>query len=211
MLWRDRDGGRLSLAVTTLFWGASAVLQFAVLRWATERLGLSLAVAAYLQAAVAVGLIAGAAVAGRHITLANAPRMLSAGVLLGALVAVGPWLSNAWSATALLLAVGTVGGVLMVPMNALLQHRGYTLLTPGRSIAVQGFNENASVLVMLAVYAWTVSLEVPIQPLMTAFGLAVAASMALIAWRFRRLTSIRAQRDLPGNSQVAEGRSSKGL
>jgi len=186
-LWRDRGGGRLSLAVTTLFWGASAVLQFAVLRWATERLGLSLAAAAYLQAAVAVGLIAGAAVAGRHVTLANAPRMLAGGVVLGALVALGPWLDDPWSATVLLLAVGTVGGVLMVPMNALLQHRGYELLTPGRSIAVQGFNENASVLAMLAIYAWTVWLEVPIQPLMTGFGLAVAAAMALLAWRYRRL------------------------
>jgi LPLT family lysophospholipid transporter-like MFS transporter len=191
MLWRDRDGGRLSLAVTTLFWGASAVLQFAVLRWATERLGLSLAAAAYLQAAVAVGLIVGATLAGRHVTLANAPRMLSAGVVLGALVAVGPWLHDAWSAAALLLAVGTVGGVVMVPMNALLQHRGCALLTPGRSIAVQGFNENASVLAMLAVYAWTVSLQVPIAPLMTGLGLVVAASMTLLAWRFRRLASAR--------------------
>ncbi len=183
MLWRDRAGGRLSLAVTTLFWGASAVLQFAVLRWATERLGLSLAAAAYLQAAVAVGLIAGAGYAGRHVTLANAPRMLSGGVLLGALVAVGPWLHDPWSATALLLAVGALGGVLMVPMNALLQHRGFELLSPGRSIAVQGFNENASVLVMLALYAWTVSIELPITPTMTGFGLAVAAAMALLTWR----------------------------
>jgi hypothetical protein len=185
--------------VTTLFWGASAVLQFAVLRWATERLGLSLTAAAYLQAAVAVGLIAGAATAGRHVTLANAPRLLSAGVVLGALVAVGPWLNDPWSAAVLLLAVGTVGGVLMVPMNALLQHRGYTLLTPGRSIAVQGFNENASVLVMLGLYAWTVSLEVPIMPLMTGFGLAVAAAMALIAWRFRRQPSQRARHHVQTN------------
>jgi MFS transporter, LPLT family, lysophospholipid transporter len=191
MLWRDRAGGRLSLAVTTLFWGASAVLQFAVLRWATERLGLSLAAAAYLQAAVAVGLIAGAAYAGRHVSLANAPRMLSGGVLLGGLVAVGPWLHDPWSATALLLAVGALGGVLMVPMNALLQHRGFQLLSPGRSIAVQGFNENASVLVMLALYAWTVSIEVPITPMMTGFGLAVAAVMALLTWRLRRLTAQR--------------------
>jgi MFS family permease len=195
-LWRDRDGGRLSLAVTTLFWGASAVLQFAVLRWATERLGLSLTAAAYLQAAVAVGLIIGAAAAGRHVTLANAPRMLSAGVVLGGLVAVGPWLNDPWSAAVLLLAVGTVGGVLMVPMNALLQHRGCALLTPGRSIAVQGFNENASVLVMLGIYAWTVSLEVPIMPLMTGFGLAVAAAMALLTWRFRRLAGQRSRQSM---------------
>jgi len=194
MLWRDRDGGRLSLAVTSLFWGASAVMQFAVLRWAVERLGLSLAAAAYLQAVVAVGLVAGAAIAGRHVALVNAPRMLSAGVALGALVAIGPWVGDAWSAAALLLAIGTLGGVLMVPMNAMLQHRGCVLLTPGRSIAVQGFNENASVLAMLAVYAWTVSLEVPITPTMAVFGFGLAATMALLRWRFRRLVNERAQR-----------------
>jgi MFS transporter, LPLT family, lysophospholipid transporter len=96
-------------------------------------------------------------------------------------------------------------------MNALLQHRGYQLLTPGRSIAVQGFNENASVLVMLGIYAWTVSLEVPIMPLMTGFGLIVAGSMALIAWRFRRLLNQRAQRHRMDSAQIADGRGSKGL
>ncbi len=185
-LWSDGGGGRLSLAITTLFWGAAAVLQFAVLRWATDRLGLTLAGAAYLQAAVAVGLIAGAWLAGRHISLQQAPKVLVAGPMLGLLVAFGPWLESVAAATVLLIAVGLVGGLLMVPMNALLQHRGCQLLSPGRSIAVQGFNENVSVLALLAAYAATVRLEVPIAPLMTAFGLAVAAAMALLAWTLRR-------------------------
>ena len=175
--------GGLSLAVTTFFWGAGAMLQFAVLRWAVERLGLSLDEAAYLQAAVAVGLVVGAAVAGRHVPLVNAARMLWAGVALGALVPLSAIGARRWAAAVLLLAlIGAVGGVLVVPLNAMLQHRGCVLLTPGRSIAVQGFNENASVLAMLAVYAGTVSLEVPIMPTMGGFGLGVAAAMlALIA------------------------------
>jgi MFS family permease len=183
VLWSDREGGRLSLAVAVLFWGASAVMQFAVLRWATERLGLSLAGAAYLQASVAIGLMVGATVAGRHVTLRKAPRVLVAGVALGALVAIGPWLDDAAAAAVLMCVVGALGGLLLVPMNAQLQHRGCTLLTSGRSIAVQGFNENASVLAMLAVYAWTVSLGVPIAPLMAGLGLSVAAAMALLVWR----------------------------
>ena len=200
VLWRDREGGRLTLAVTVLFWGASAVMQFAVLRWATERLGLSLAGAAYLQASVAVGLIIGATVAGRHVTLHGAPRMLVAGVVLGVLVAAGPWLNDAAWAGVLMLLIGGLGGVLLVPMNALLQHRGRALLTSGRSIAVQGFNENASVLAMLAAYAWTVSIQVPIVPLMTGLGLGVAAAMALLAWRFRLLLRHSAQIRAPGVS-----------
>jgi MFS family permease len=208
-LWHDPHGGRLSLAITTLFWGAAAVLQFAVLRWATDRLGFSLAAAAYLQAAVALGLIAGAWLAGRHIHLHHAPRVLMAGPLLGLLVAFGPWIDSAGAAAALMMAVGLVGGLLMVPMNALLQHRGCQLLSPGRSIAVQGFNENVSVLALLAAYAATVRLDIAIVPLMTAFGLLVAGAMALIIWSLRRET--RPSAPLAATAQVLKGRSNSGL
>ena len=63
-LWADAQGC-LSMSVTTLFWGAAAVLQFAVLKWAVDHLGLSLGQAAGLQAVVAVGIVAGAALASR--------------------------------------------------------------------------------------------------------------------------------------------------
>jgi MFS family permease len=210
-LWADHGGGRLSLAITTLFWGAAAVLQFAVLRWATDRLGLTLAGAAYLQAAVALGLIAGAWLAGRYVGLQQAPRVLMVAPLLGLLVACGPWLESAAAATLLLIAVGLVGGLLMVPMNALLQHRGCQLLSPGRSIAVQGFNENVSVLALLAAYAVTVRLDVPIAPLMAAFGMAVAAAMGLIAWRLRRSTRRSIAALTPATPQVLKGRNNSGL
>src|SRR5688572_23326931 len=132
-LWRDRDGS-LSLAVTTIFWGVGATLQFAVLKWATEILDLRLAHAAYLQAAVAVGVILGAGAAGRHVRLSRAKRVLPAGVLLGLCMPVVASADSLWLAVPLLALVGVVGGVLVVPLNALLQHRGYTLLSAGRSI-----------------------------------------------------------------------------
>lgn len=185
-LWRDRLGG-LSLAVTTVFWGFGATLQFAVLKWAAESLGLPLDRAAYLQAVVAVGVVAGAAWAGRHLGLRDAPRLLPVGVLLGLLVPAVALTSSLWLALPLLMAVGAVGGVLVVPMNALLQHRGFRLLTAGRSIAVQGFHENASVLGMLALYALMLRLDLPIQWLMAGFGGSIALGMALLAWRERRL------------------------
>ena len=83
-------------------------------------------------------------------------------------------------------------------MNALLQHRGHQLLSAGCSIAVQGFFENASVLAMLAVYALLLREGVPIVPLMSAFGLAIAAGIALLMWRERRRRRHRAQRALSG-------------
>jgi MFS transporter, LPLT family, lysophospholipid transporter len=181
-LWRDADGG-LSLAVTTLFWGLGATLQFAVLRWAAEVLRLPLSQAAYLQAAVAVGVVIGAAAAGRWVPLHQAKRMLGFGVLLGLLMPVVASTTELPWAIALLAAVGVVGGLLVVPLNALLQHRGFALLSAGRSIAVQGCSENASVLAMLAAYAGLLAVGLPIVPLLWGMGLTIAAGMAALMWR----------------------------
>lgn len=183
-LWQDREGG-LSLAVTTVFWGVGATLQFIVLRWAGEQLGLPLAQAAWLQGVVALGVIAGAAAAGRWVPLHAAQRWLPCGVLLGLAMPVLAALHDLALALPLLVVVGVVGGLLVVPLNALLQHRGCQLLSAGRSIAVQGFNENASVLVMLGVYAALVALQLPLVWLMSGFGLAIAGAMTWLTWRER--------------------------
>jgi len=183
-LWRDSDGG-LSLAVTTIFWGVGATLQFAVLRWAVDELNLTLGQAAYLQAAVAVGVVAGAAAAGRLVPLSRAKRMLPAGVVLGLMMPVVASAGALSLAVPLLAIVGIVGGLMVVPLNALLQHRGHQLLSAGRSIAVQGCSENASILAMLAGYATMIALDVPIVPLMWVFGLAIAAAMATLMARLR--------------------------
>jgi hypothetical protein len=188
LLWRDCDGG-LSLAVTTIFWGVGATLQFAVLRWAADVLHLPLDRAAYLQAAVAVGVVMGASAAGRWVPLASAKRMLPAGVVLGLLMPAVASASDLWLAVALLALAGAVGGLLVVPLNALLQHRGCTLLSAGRSVAVQGFNENASVLGMLAVYAALLALDVPIVALMWGLGLSIAAAIGGLIWRERAATA----------------------
>ncbi|MFT3953264.1 MAG: lysophospholipid transporter LplT [Piscinibacter sp.] len=185
-LWRDPLGG-LSLAATTLFWGAGATLQFIVLRWAQEQLDLPLHQASMLQAAVAVGVVAGAAVAGRFVALADARRMLVFGVALGLMLPLVACMRSLWLAVPLLVLAGAVGGLMVVPLNALLQHRGCELLTAGRSIAVQGFNENASILAMLGAYAVLVAVELAIVPLMWGFGLAIAAAIACLMRRARQL------------------------
>lgn len=178
-LWRDRDGG-LSLAATTIFWGAGATLQFIVLRWAGDALGLPLHQAAGLQATVAVGVVVGAAAAGRWVALAHAKRMLACGVLLGAMLPVLASVRSWPVAIPLLLVAGAVGGLMVVPLNALLQHRGVELLSPGRSIAVQGFNENASIVVMLAGYAGLLGLGLDIRTVMWVLGLAFVLAIGLL-------------------------------
>ena len=192
-LWRDPLGG-MSLYVTTLYWGVGAVMQFAVLLWAQQTLGLTLKSGAYLQALVAVGVIVGAFVAGRRFKLHSARQALPWGLLLAVLLPVIVVISEPGWAIGLLLCVGFSGGMLLVPMNALLQHRGMQVLSAGRSIAVQGFNENLCVLLMLAAYsallAYGVSLAL-IMLLMATLLVAGIAPLCLLLWRQWRVPARR--------------------
>ncbi len=184
LLWADREGG-LSLAVTTLFWGAGATLQFIVLRWAQEALGLGLDRAAYLQGVVAVGVVAGAAIAGRWIRLQRAMLVLPMGVAMGLLVPCMAAVDTLVVAVPLLAIIGACAGFFVVPMNALLQDRGCRLLTAGRSIAVQGYNENLSILAMLATYAALLAAGVGTDWLIGLLGLLVVLVMSLLILRER--------------------------
>jgi MFS transporter, LPLT family, lysophospholipid transporter len=176
ILWQD-PVGKLSLAVTTLFWGIGAVVQFAVLLWAKEALNMPLEQASLLQAIVAFGVIFGAGMAGHYVALQNAYKVLPLGLWLGLSLPALAFSTSLWIAIPLMLITGFAGGMLMVPMNAMLQNRGYILLTAGRSIAVQGFNENASVMVMLGVYSGLLALELPLQWVMVIMGSVMTLGM----------------------------------
>jgi hypothetical protein len=159
-------------------------LQLLVLTWAQEALHLSLEHAAYLQAATAVGVVAGAAVAARTITLEQTPKVLGVGILLGLLMPVMSFIHD-WQAAVVLTAVlGAVGGYFVVPMNALLQHRGVRLLSAGRSISVQNTNENASVLAMMGLYSGLLYAQLEVGQLAWLLGLLVATGMAFVQWRY---------------------------
>lgn len=175
-LWLDPLGS-VSLYVTTLYWGVGAVMQFVVLAWAQQGLDLGLEQGAYLQALVAIGVIVGAALAGCRYRLHFARRSLPMGLLLAVLLPVMAWVQTLWLAIPMLMLAGALGGILLVPMNALLQHRGASILTAGRSIAVQGFNENASVLTMLAAYSASMALGVPLWGVMLMLALVLLAGM----------------------------------
>jgi LPLT family lysophospholipid transporter-like MFS transporter len=184
-LWRDPLGG-VSMAVTTLLWGIGATLQLVVLRWAESALGLALSQAAYLQGVTAVGVIAGATLASQMLRLEQATRVLPLGIAMGLLVPCMVGVHSLGWAAGLLMLVGGLAGFFVVPMNALLQHRGQQLLTAGRSIAVQGFNENAGILLMLSLYAAATALRLELHQLLWCFGLLVASTMALITLRHHR-------------------------
>jgi hypothetical protein len=182
LLWKDKLG-QISLATTTLFWGAGATLQFIVLKWAEAALGYTLSQATLIQGVVAVGIALGAAAAAKMVPLRRSPEVLPFGVVMGLIVIVMIFVRSAWVAMPLMVAIGALAGFFVVPMNALLQHRGHILMGAGHSIAVQNFNENLSILVMLAVYALMIRAELSIYSVIVIFGLFVAASMVLVRMR----------------------------
>jgi MFS transporter, LPLT family, lysophospholipid transporter len=182
LLWRDKLG-QISLAVTTLFWGAGATLQFIVIKWAEHNLGLSLSQASMLQGVVAVGIAVGAILAARFITLRRSMRVIPLGIAMGVVVLAMIGVTDTRIAMVLMIVIGALAGFFVVPMNALLQHRGHILMGAGHSIAVQNFNENLSILVMTGTYAVLIMFGLSIDSVIVMFGLFVAISMYMVKRR----------------------------
>lgn len=182
LLWRDRLG-QISLAVTTLFWGAGATLQFIVIKWSEVALGLDLSKSSMLQGVVAFGVAGGAIVAARFITLRKSLRVIPLGIAMGIVVLVMNFVRDIWLAIPLLILIGGLSGFFVVPMNALLQHRGHILMGAGHSIAVQNFNENLSILIMTGLYYAMIRADLSIYWVLTLFGLFVSGLMYLIRQR----------------------------
>ncbi|HPB91091.1 MAG TPA: lysophospholipid transporter LplT [Rugosibacter sp.] len=179
LLWRDRLG-RISLAVTTLFWGAGATLQFLVLDWAKFALNIDLSSATLLQGVVAVGVAMGAILAAKVITLRKSVRVIPMGIAMGVIVMSMIFVHNTVVAAVLLLIIGALSGFFVVPMNALLQHRGHILMGSGHSIAVQNFNENLSILVMTSLYSVLIGIQLSINWVIAIFGFFVISTMWLV-------------------------------
>lgn len=196
-LWHDRLG-QISLSVTTLFWGAGAVLQFLVLKWAEVALGMNLSEGAILQAVVSIGIAIGAVLAAQLVSLKDSLKVLPMGIVMGILVSCSAYFNQSmvppggievfgllvtWSmliASIVLVTVGICAGFFVVPMNALLQHRGYVLMSAGKSIAVQNFNENLSILIMLGIYSLLIHFNLSTPATMVIFGIFVIVSMFLV-------------------------------
>ncbi|WP_345795809.1 lysophospholipid transporter LplT [Castellaniella sp. MT123] len=181
VLWSDKIG-QISLAVTTLFWGAGATLQFVVIEWGAQHLGYRLDQASVLMGVAAFGTVIGAVLAGR-VPLRRALAVLPVGVIMGLVVLLMPVVYTPWTVYCLLLLIGGLSGFFVVPMNALLQHRGHVLLSAGHSIAVQNFNEQLNILLMLAMYSLLLWLGLPINAIIALFGILVACLMLVfIQW-----------------------------
>jgi len=178
-LWRDKLG-QISLATTTLFWGVSGNLRYIVLAWAAAALGYGTTQASSLVGVVAIGTAVGAVIASVRTRLDQATSLMPLGIGMGLLVILMNFIDNVWVAAPFLILLGGLGGFLVVPMNALLQHRGHNLMGAGRSIAVQNFNEQACILVLGAFYALSTGMGLSAFGAISAFGVVVAGFMWVI-------------------------------
>jgi hypothetical protein len=194
-LWRDKLG-QISLASTTLIWGVAGNLKFIVLAWAGVALGYNVTQASALQGVVAIGMAVGAVVASMRMKLEDGPRVITLGIGMGLLIIMLIFITNVWVAAPFLILLGALGGFLVVPMNALLQHRGHNLMGAGRSIAVQNFNEQACILLLGAGYSLSKSQGLPTFAAITVFGLVIAGFMWLIKrWHAHNCVQHRAEVD----------------
>jgi MFS transporter, LPLT family, lysophospholipid transporter len=187
-LWKD-PLGQVSLAVTTLFWGAGATLRLVVLAWAAVALKFDIKESTQLVATVAIGIAVGSIIASKCIKLEESTKVLPAGILMGFMVILMAFLSDWQHAAILLFFIGGLSGFFVVPLNALLQHRGHHLIGAGHSIAVQNFNEHIGILLMLGLYLLMVKAEVEITSIVIAFGFFIILSMSIINRVYRAKTT----------------------
>lgn len=179
MLWRD-PLGQVSLAVTSLFWGVGTTLRFIILIWAGTKLDFNLQQATQLTAVVAVGLAIGSVIAAKLVPLGHAVNVLPLGIAMGLVIMIMAWVSDPSLAILMLVIIGVLAGSFVIPMNALLQHRGHLLMGSGHSIALQNFNENGSILLMLGAYALMIEAELPINTIIICFGLFIGGTMTFL-------------------------------
>jgi MFS family permease len=183
VLWKD-PLGQVSLAVTSLFWGVGTTLRFIILTWAATALELNLGQATQLTASVAIGLAIGSVIAAKKVALENTLKVLPIGMLMGLVVMSMIYITHWPMAIFMLIVIGILAGSFLIPMNALLQHRGHQLMGSGHSIAVQNCNENLSILIMLGIYALMVQAEFSIYTIIVCFGLLTFVLMGLLTKKF---------------------------
>ncbi len=184
LLWKD-PLGQVSLAVTSLFWGIGTSLRLIVLAWAAVALKLDLEQATQLTALVAIGLAIGSVVASKTVPLEHAVKVLPLGIAMGFVILSMALVTDWKLAAVILVLIGTLAGSFVIPMNALLQHRGHQLMGSGHSIAVQNFNENLSILLMLGAYALMIDAGLSVHTVVVVFGLFLAATMG---WIYKKHT-----------------------
>lgn len=177
ILFRD-PWARLSLLGTSLFWGSGSTLRLLLFAWVPLALGrYDAQTPANLMGALSIGIVIGAVLAAKLVTLETAGRALIGGLLLGVPVLLLAVSTELWIAAVLLVLMGAAGGFFVVPLNALLQERGHHSVGAGHAVAVQNFSENLLMFLLASLYGFTDKIFNPIQ---TAAGFGALLLIAML-------------------------------
>jgi len=184
-----RPAARFSILGTSLFWGAGSTMRFLLVAWVPVALGItSNSMPAYLNAMVAIGIVVGAALAAKFVSLKNAHLALAAGILLGLTVCFLAGITTLTAAFVVMGIVGACGGFFVVPLNALLQDEGHRSVGSGNAIAIQNLSENFTILVMVGLYTLVTRTGVSVNATAVSFGICMSASIAAL-WIYRHVAS----------------------
>ena len=182
---------RFSMTGTSLFWGAGTTLRLVLIAWVPIALSNTTnRLPAELNGMCAIGIVVGAALAGKFITLEKADRALPAGVLIGVAVCILAGTTSLPVSLIVMVMVGACGGFFVVPLNALVQERGHATVGSGLSVATQNLAENIVMLVMIGLYSLGVRAGMPITSLVGAFGGSLALAMSVL-WVYRVRSRVR--------------------
>lgn len=184
LLWRNGET-RFSLLGTSLFWGAGVTLRFLLVLWVPVALGINdNSTPSTLNAMVAVGIVLGAGIAARLVTLNTVSRCMPAGILIGVMVVLFSLQNSLMNAYLLLVVTGALGGFFVVPLNALLQARGKQSVGSGNAIAVQNLGENSAMLLMLGFYTLAIKAGASAVATGVGFGILFAVAIAVLwGWK----------------------------
>ncbi|QFY89456.1 lysophospholipid transporter LplT [Magnetovirga frankeli] len=179
---------RFSLLGAALFWGAAAVLRVALVGWAALVLGMnSSAQIGGLTLWLALGVVAGAALAPRLIPAQLLRRARMAAYLMGALILLLGLMQNSASAAITLSLIGISGGLFLVPLNATLQEIGHRAIGAGNAVAIQNFFENLAMLAGVGLYTWAAAQQANPAIALGLLGLTVMLATLVIAFHLPRV------------------------
>jgi LPLT family lysophospholipid transporter-like MFS transporter len=163
---------RFSILGASLFWATAATLRVIVVAWAPLiLLSHNASDIAELTLFLALGIIAGSALVPGMIPLEQLQRAKYPAFAMGVFILILSQMDGVWWARLVLFLIGAAGGMFIVPINAAVQELGQQDIGSGRAVALQGFFQNAAMLVAVGGYTSVAALKV--SPVSSMVGLGV--------------------------------------
>ncbi len=169
---------RFAILGGSLFWAAAATLRVIIVAWAPLILFTKNASEiAELTLFLAIGIIAGSAVVPGLIPLEQLRRARIAAYFMAVFIIGLSMTVSLWPARLLLFFVGMMGGMFIVPINAVLQEQGQQSIGSGSAVALQNFFQNLAMLLAVGSYTYAASLKVdPVLSMLALGGLVFGAT-----------------------------------